>query len=96
MPRFDLVQLNEAQLQSSSGKRAALIREYIGYIEKLKPGHAGRLGAGAGETLTAVRRRLGNAARYLGKSLVIRRNDDHIYFWVDEGSRRRRRSSARG
>ena len=96
MPKFDVVRLNEAQLQSSSGKRAALIREYVGYIEKVEPGHAGRLGAGAGETLTAVRRRLGNAARYLGKSLVIRRNEDHIYFWVDGGTRRRRKSSARG
>ena len=95
MPKFDTVPLNEAQLQSSTGKRAALIREYVGYVEKVAPGQAGRLGASAGESLTAVRRRLGAAARYLGKTLVIRRNEDYVYFWVDEDTGRRRRSTRR-
>ncbi len=96
MPQFDTVPLSEAQLQSSTGKRAALIREYVGYIEQVTPGRAGRLGNSASESLAAVRRRLGAAARYLDKTLVIRRSENHVYFWVDEGTGRRRRSTNRG
>ena len=46
MPNFEALSLNEAQLQSASGPRAALMREYVGYIESVAAGEAGRLAAG--------------------------------------------------
>lgn len=93
MPKFDTIPLNEAQLQSSTAKRAAIIREYVSYIEKVKPGQAGRLGPNDGESLTAVRRRIGAAARYLEKNITIRRGEAHVYFWLSEGAPRRRRAN---
>ena len=92
MPNFDTISLHEAQLQSSTGKRAAIIREYVSYIEQVAPGQAGRLAASQGESLTAVRRRLGAAARYMDKSITIRRGEGHVYFWLDEGKARQRRT----
>ena len=91
MPRFEVLPINEAQANSATGKRAQILREYMGYIEQVPPGQAGRLQAGAGETISAVRRRLGAAAKALGKSLTIRRTNDQVYFWVEGQDGRRRR-----
>ena len=38
-----------------------------------------------GESIAAVRRRLGAAARQAGLDLKIRRSGEEIYFWVEEG-----------
>ena len=92
MPDFDTISLNEAQLLSSTGKRAAIIREYVSYIERVTPGQAGRLAPSQGESLTAVRRRLGAAARHLDKSITIRRGEGQVYFWLDEGKTRQRKT----
>ncbi len=90
MPKFDQVPLGEAKTKTASGKRAQIIAEYVAYIEQLGDGEAGRLQAAEGEPITTVRRRLGNAARQLGKSLTIRRTGDEIYFWAEETPRRGR------
>lgn len=90
MPTFELISLSEAQLQSASGPRAALVREYVGYIERVSVGEAGRLRAGADESLAAIRRRLGAAARYLGREITIRRTEDALYFWHGVVRHRRR------
>ena len=99
MPDFELVPLDEAERNTQLiGKRGALMREYIGYIERLKDGHAGNLQGNEVETTAAIRRRLGSAAKYLGKELVVQRVGDQLYFW-EEGSlgapksRRRRRKA---
>jgi len=100
MPDFELVQLDEVEWNTQMiGKRGAIMREYIGYIERLKDGHAGKLQGNEGETTAAIRRRLGSAAKYLGKELVVQRVGDQLYFW-EEGSpgapkRRRRRRKAK-
>ena len=93
MPTFESVSRNVAQLQSASGPRAALIHEYVEYIERVPVGEAGRLSAGPDESLAAVRRRLGAAARYLGKDITIRRTEDAVYFWHGVVRRRRRGDS---
>jgi len=66
------------------------------YIERLEDGHAGKLKGSEGETTAAIRRRLGSAAKYLGKELVVQRVGDQLYFW-EEGSpgapKRRRRKA---
>jgi hypothetical protein len=91
MPRLDVLSLEQAQLNSATGKRAQILREYIAIIEQVPAGQAGRLAVAQGETLGAIRRRLGAAAKQTGQTLVIKRTDDHVYFWVDPNSGRRRR-----
>jgi len=90
VPKLDILPLEEAQMNSATGKRAQLIREYKAYIEQVPVGQAGKLSPGNGETLSAIRRRLGSAAKQLGKSLVIKRTDDNVYFWVSNEAPRRR------
>ena len=82
MARFETLLLRDAQVKSATGKRAEILREYLTYIDQLRSGEAGSLQAGPGETLTAVRRRLGAAAMQAGKSLTVRRSDDRLYFWL--------------
>ena len=76
MPKFDRVPLGEAKMKTASGssKRAQIIAEYVSYIEQLGADEAGRLQPTEGEPITTVRRRLGAAARQLGRSLTIRPN----------------------
>lgn len=90
MPTFSTLPVAEARARSASGVRAALLQEYIGYIERVGPGEAGKLEAGEGETTQAIRRRLGAAAEALGKRLDFRRADSTVYFWVADGRRRGR------
>ena len=91
MPTFALLTIPEAQARGATGKRAQSLREYMDYIQRVPEGQAGQLQAGSGETTNAVRRRLGAAAKATGKTLVIRRSDDTVYFWVQPGNGRRRR-----
>lgn len=93
MPTFESMPRGAAELQSVAGPRAALMREYVGYIERVPVGEAGRLSAGPGESLAAIRRRLGAAARYLGKDITIRRTEDAVFFWHGVVRRRRRSDS---
>lgn len=92
MPTFDIISVGEARSRSASGKRAELIQEYIGYIQRVAPGEAGRLTVSEGETTQALRRRLNAAAEALGTSLDVRRTADAVYFW---GADRRRRGRPR-
>ena len=88
MPIFERVPLAEARMKTTSGKRAQIIAEYVRYIEELGDGEAGRLQADEGEPITTVRRRLGAAARQLGRTVTIRRTGDEVYFWAEEKRRR--------
>ena len=93
MPKFETLTLNDARLKSATGKRALLIREYLGYIDQLKGGQAGSLQASGDETLTAIRRRLNAAAKLAGKELTVRRTEDRVYFWVARGRGRPRKTA---
>jgi len=90
MPTFELVSIQEASMKAKPGKRARILEEYIGYIGQLTAGQAGKLQPSEGETVTAVRRRIGAAAKLADKNLVIRRAGADVYFWEREGVRRRR------
>ncbi len=90
MPSLEVMSQAEAELKSATGKRAKLTREYLGYIEQLGPGEAGRLQVSEGETSSAVRRRLGTAAKLSGKDIVIKRTGDDIYFWIGSSGTKRR------
>ena len=82
MPKFEVLNLEETMVKAATGRRAELDREYLGYIEELKAGRAGALKAAEGESLAAIRRRLGAAAKLARKDLVIKRVDDRLYFWT--------------
>lgn len=90
MPTFDLVSKTEAELKTASGKRAMIINEYVEYLNQLQDGQAGRLQPVEGEGIMTVRRRIGAAAKAVGKNLVIKRSGDAIYFWSADAPRRRR------
>ena len=61
------------------------MRQYMDYIEQLETGQAGKLIPDEGETTAAIRRRLDAAAQLLGKSLVVNRFEEVVFFW-EEGS----------
>ena len=85
MPTLEVVTLQEAKRELSlTGKRGAIIRQYIDYINQLG-GQAGKLTPDEGETTAAVRRRLGAAAELLGKKLVVNRQGTTVFFW-EEGA----------
>ena len=77
-------------MKTATGKRAQIAREYLGYIDRLEQGQAGRLQASEGETTAAIRRRLGAAAKLAGEDIIIRRSHEEVYFWVEERPRQRR------
>ncbi len=90
MPTFSLVSIGEARAKTATGKRAALLQEYVGYVQGVAPGEAGMLEVGEGETTQGIRRRLTAAADVLGKNLDVRRSASAVYFWASEGRRRGR------
>ena len=86
MPKFELVPQVDAERISATGRRAEIMREYLGYVEQLGADQAGKLQATEGETPGAVRKRLGAAARLSGKDIVIKRAGEDVYFWVKSGA----------
>ncbi len=90
MPTFDQMPLQEAMLKTATGKTAQITKEYLGYIEQLTEGQAGRLQPGEDESMATVRRRLGIAAKLSGKDITIKRQGNEVYFWVEPNPRLRR------
>ena len=90
MPTFEIVSQPDAEFKTATEKRVKILSEYLGFIEQLKSGQAGRLGASEGESVGAVRRRIGAAAKLAGKDLVIKRVGEEIYFWAKSGTGKRR------
>ncbi len=90
MPTFDQVPLQEAMLKTATRKTAQITQEYLGYIEQLPGGQAGRLQPGEGESVATVRRRLGVAAKLSSKDIAVKRLGNEVYFWVQQEPRPRR------
>ena len=96
MPTLEVVSLQEARLELSlTGKRGVMMRQYMDYIGQIETGQAGKLIPDEGETTAAIRRRLGAAAELLGKSLVVNRQGDVVYFWEETSGFPRRRGRRR-
>ena len=95
MPTFDQVPLQEAMLRTATGKTAQITQEYLGYIEQLEDGRAGRLRPSEEESAATVRRRLGVAAKLSGKDITIKRQGEEVYFWVQQEPIPRRQRRAR-
>ena len=67
--------------------------DYLGQVET---GQTGKLTPDEGEATAAIRRPLGAAAQLLGKSLVVNRHGDVVFFWeAGGGSAPRRRGRRR-
>ena len=97
MPTLEIVSQQAAQLELSlTGKRGAIMRQYMDYITGLDAGQAGKLTPDEGETTAAIRRRLGAAAQLLGKELVVNRQGTVVFFWLQgDGPAPRRRGRRR-
>ena len=91
MPKLDVLSMDQALLNSATGKRAQILREYIAIIEQVPAGQAGRLAISTGETLSMIKRRVGAAAKQTGQALVIRSTDEYVFFWKDINNSQRRR-----
>ena len=83
MAEFEVVPRHQAMMSSSTRSRSDDIREYIQYIEQLRPDEAGKLTPSDGETFATVRRRLGSGVKASGKSIQIKRVAAEIYFWEE-------------
>ena len=92
MPKFEIVSKDEAvKKTATAGKRGQILALYLFFIDELKDGKAGKLRASDGESVQAVRRRLGAAAKLSGKNVVIKRFGGEIYFWLEAESPHKRR-----
>jgi hypothetical protein len=98
MPDFTIVSLEDAKVQTLSGRQQEYLSEYAGYIQQLSHGMAGMLRPEESENPTTIRRRLIVAAKMLGIDLVIKRSGQDIYFWtaaLEEAKPRPRRGGRR-
>ena len=95
MPQFTTTTLEEAQRLTGGGKREKDLAEYLDSVNGLAAGTAGKVVPVEGETLSTVRRRLGDAVRRSGRDIEIRRTQDAVYFWMKQGRRRGRPRSRR-
>lgn len=78
MPLFELLPIDKVIPKSATWNTVQTMREYLSYIDQLSPGHVDRLQPTEGETIHAVRRRLGAAARSCGKGLEIKQLEDAV------------------
>ncbi len=94
-PHLTRCPLQEAMLKTATGWPAQITQEYLGYIEQLPEGQAGRLQPGESESVATIRRRLGVAAKLSGKDITIKRQGEEVYFWVQQEPIPRRQRRAR-
>ncbi len=88
MPNFSTMSVQEALRLTGGGKRQKDLAAYLESINSLDRGSAGVVEPSQGESLSTVRRRLGDAARLSGREIEIRRGEGAVYFWIKDGRRR--------
>ena len=87
MPTFTKMSIAQAQARSATGKRAALLQEYMAYVQDVAPGEAGSLEAMEGETTQAIRRRLNADAEALGQDSGDETERQHrLLLGIDAGA----------
>ena len=92
MPVFDLIPMQEAVVRCAlTGKRGEIMEEYFGYVSQLKARQSRETEPGGRRHFSAVKQRLGTAAKLKGKQLVVKQVDDDVYFWEAETQKRRGR-----
>ena len=90
MPEFKKTSIDEAKRLTGGTKRDKALAVYANHIKQLVVGEAGKAVPSAEETLSTVRRRVGDAGRMLGVEMEIRRTQDSVYFWLKEKRKRGR------
>ena len=90
MPETEYIPLAEAKRRTSAKKRVAILTPYFQALSDLTADRAGVMTASTGETVQAVRRRLGAAAKLMQVELKISKQESKIYFW-SVGPRRKGR-----
>ena len=96
MPEFSTLSLQEAILRTTPGRMRPYFDEYIGYLNHLRPGQAGKLSVHTDEKILTIRRRLGVVAQALRLTLTIKQSRNDVYFWEEQGqeaARPRRREA---
>ena len=84
------ITLKEVERPTGGGNREKDLAAYLESVNSLSADTAGRVVPAEGETLTMVRRRLGDAARMSGRDIEIKRTENAVYYWLKEGRRRGR------
>ena len=91
MPKFSRLTVEKALLKTKSDTRQKVLADYIRFINGLTVGDAVKVVASDGESLSTIRRRLGDAMRLSGQKIEIKRGDDGIYFWLQAETQKRKR-----
>ncbi len=82
-----VVSLQDAQLELFlTGKRGAIMRQYMDRNGQLEDSRTAKLIPDAGDTKAAIHRRLGAAGQLLGENLIVKRKGD-VVFSLEEGRR---------
>ena len=95
MPNFQLVTVADALQRTNRALPNPVLQEYLGYLDRVGPGQAGKLVPSDGETPRTLRLRLTKAAKAAGKTLRVIRSGDEVYFWNDGKRRPGRRRKAK-
>jgi hypothetical protein len=85
-PEFATVSVKDAQLRTLPGRQGKFMNEYVGYIQQLPQGQAGKLHVLENEKPATIRRRLAVAAHALDTPLVIKRSGANVYFWTESAT----------
>ena len=90
--------LTQARIDEAAAKarvKAELLREYLEFIYRVRPGEVGMLTCSEGETIREVRQNLTLAATVAGEpvGISIRRKPRAVCFWLEKRRRGRPRKS---
>ena len=83
MAEFSVVSEKEAPRPTrQTGRLAARMREYEGYVTSVKSGQVGKLAAGKGESPRGLALRVSRAGKRIGKNIDTWVVDGSVYFKV--------------
>ena len=91
--------LTQTRIDEAAAKarvKAELLREYLEYVYRVRPGEVAMLTCNEGETVREVRRNLTLAAAVAGEpiGIALRRKPRAVCFWLERSGRGRPRKSA--
>ena len=88
--------LTQARMDEAAARartKVELLREYLEYVYRVRPGDVGMLTCNEGETTREVRRNLTLAAMVAGEpiGIALRRSPRAVCFWLERRARGRPR-----
>ena len=91
--------LTQTRIDEAAAKarvKAELLREYLEYVYRVRPGEVAMLTCNEGETVREVRQNLTLAAAVAGEpiGIALRRKPRAVCFWLERSGRGRPRKSA--